>query len=675
MLHIDFESRGVVDLRKTGVHAYAEDPRTKIFMCSVVDEGNKKSLWVNPKFIPLLPEGHGLPLIGKVELMDLIRDNKIIKAHNAQFERIMWQEIMVGRYGFDPIPFKKWICTAAKVAQYSLPRALGMAAQALGLTERKDSEGHRIMMKMSKPRKPRKKEKLENPDWENTVYWYEIPEEFLFLCRYCVQDSVTEKEVDRALPYTSDYEQEVYMLDQKINDRGVYVDIDSIDNLLYKVEYQEGLYLKEIKELTGGFVTTAKQVAKMLSWLKGHGVLLPDLTALTVEDALTWNIPDKCIRMLELRQSLSKSSIAKLRAMKNRASLDGRVRGSMLYHGASTGRWSGKGIQPQNLPRDSVEDVKEVDEIVASSVEVVNMNYGCAIQAAVKCIRGVISAAPGHVLYCADYNAIEGRVLAWLAGEEYVLKNYREHKDPYCVFASQIFSKPYEEIKEGHDNHIKEYSNMRFEGKTGELALGYSGWVNAIWQFAPDMEEERAEIIARTWRSNRPLTVRLWKGLEDAAIQAVKTKRTFAYRGIYFGMRGDFLHIKLPSGRMLSYMSPKMVLKDTKYVKNKECVSFWGMNSMTNQWSKQYTYGGKLAENVTQAVSADLLRFALFNAEEDEFPVVLHIHDEVVSEMSEDIQRIKTFDMFKESLLKTPTWAEGLPMAVEGWVGNRYRKE
>lgn len=673
-LTIDVETRSRIDLKACGVYVYANDPSTDVLCLAVKEDQKPTKIWMNTDF---LTEELSLTmaretsdnwshdtasLLSTQDLAELILKAKSVVAHNANFERVIWQHIMHKRYGLPPIADNVWRCTYAKAAIYALPRTLEGVCSALHLPVQKDMEGYKVMMQMCKPRKPSKKDK--NP-------WWESVEKFTKLCNYCIKDVDAEHEIDKRLRNLKPMEERIWLLDQKINDFGVAIDVDGIKNLINKVQKKEDELLMEIQILTKGYITSVRQRDKTLSWLHSQGFSLPDLQKDTIEQALQADeIPSNVRRLLEIRQSLGKSSVAKLMSLYNMGQDSGRVRGSLMYHGASTGRWSGRGIQPQNFPRETL-STEDIDDLMRLSTTEIDMLYDCTIQTASKALRGMLVAAPGKALLCADFNAIEGRVLAWVAGEEDILQNYRDNKDPYLVFAAQIYGTSYEKLKELYDKGDQDAATMRFNGKTGELACGYQGWVRAVHQFAPTMPEEQAEIIVRTWREFRRKTVAFWAGVEHAAIRAVKKPQsTFTFGPVKFGMRDEFLHCQLPSGRLLAYCQPESRTVTTRYGQEKEVIIFRGLDSITDKWTQLSTYGGKLTENIVQAVSRDLLAEALLRLDAAGFDICLHVHDEILVEDREP-EKLK---MMCELMELAPSWAEGLPLVAKGWAGRRYQK-
>ena len=672
------ETRSRVDLRACGVYVYAEDPSTEIFCIAFKLGDGETKLFIPHPARDIIHKGNFYRWPESVpsdDLKNAIEQATTIEAHNMQFEATLWHHVMHKRYGFLDLPKEKLRCSAAKASTFALPRDLKRACLSLGVPQQKDQTGYRIMMKMCKPRKPTK---------NNPAEWHEDPAEFKILCEYCIQDVEAEHALSNALYDLSDKELEVFQLDMKINDRGVKVDIPSIDNLIEKVKIKENSLLLEVQSLTRGALRSVRQVTQTILWLRTKGVTTLDLKKDTVQKLLKQSDMDpKARRMLEIRQSLSKSSVSKLTAMKKRASKGDRVRGTLMYHGANTGRWAGKGIQPQNLPRDSF-DEKHINNVLDSDTDLIDMLYDCTLVAASKSIRGMITCDEGNELLCADFSAIEARVLAWLAGEKSVLKAFENGLDLYKVAATDIYHV-------GYDAVTKE---QRAVGKVCILALGYQGWLGAFQAMAEgygvEVPEDDAKEIIMNWRQANGNIVKMWAGLYDTAKKAILTGEPHSYGNIKYGMRNNFLHCRLPSGRLLAYYKPRITTAKVTYYEmvttviagvehkkkvsrtvEKEVIAYMGIDSLTNKWMELNTYGGKLAENVTQAVARDILSEALLRLDDVGFNIVLHVHDEIIAE--EKISEVSLGE-FELIMAETPEWLKGCPMEVEGWKGKRYRK-
>ena len=663
-LTIDLESRSKINLPKCGMYRYAEDESTDIMCFAFKCDDSPAELWVPGKFLHLLgvedPEVE-FDLMTDEDVEYLIAQASVIECHNAGFEAVMWHEIMHKRYGFTDLPLDKLRCSAAKASSFALPRALGKACEVLGLSQQKDKVGYDIMMKMCKPNK--------QGNWE------EKPEDFKKLCEYCKQDVEAEHALSKELYDLSDFEQKVWKVDQIINRRGVAVDLEAIEAVSEKVKSYEKSLLLECQQLTQGAIRSPRQVAASIKWLKDeHAIEVDNLQKGTVEELLgSGEVPKKVERFMQIRQAVSRASVAKFSSMQRYACKDGRVRGSMLYWGAErTGRWAGKGVQPHNMPRKC--DINGPDNFKAFDHKFLMSIYGDVLRGASQSIRPTICAKPGSEFICRDYASIEGRILAWLACEINVLDAYNRGKDMYKVAAAPVFGKKYEEVN----------NDERQVGKVIELACGYQGFTGAFAAMAKnyglDIPEDEAAKAIMAWRETRSRTVALWHGLQSAAFKAVKNDGVYSYGRIKFGKRGRYLHMRLPSGRLLSYFDPSITTVTDKWKRTKEVISFMGVDNRPGsptqgKWTRLTTYGGKLCENAVQGMARDVLAEAIVRLVDAEEPVVMHVHDEVVVELPKRNITEKRIAGIELMMLQTPEWLEGCPLDVSGWVGKRYRKD
>jgi DNA polymerase len=389
---------------------------------------------------------------------------------------------------------------------------------------------------------------------------------------------------------------------------------------------------------------------------------------------LDGDLHDDCRTALKLRQEAAKSSTAKLTAMRDRAGDDGRMRGLFQYHGAATGRWAGRGPQPHNFPRPTIlHEQAEIEDVIAhfGEPEYLRVFYGDPMPLVADCMRGMIVAAPGHTLICCDYSNIEGRVLAWLAGEEWKLQAFRDFDagtgpDLYLLAYAKGFRCSVEEAKP-----------FRQVGKVMELALGYGGGVGAFQTMARGygvkVTDERADELKHAWRGAHVQVVKFWADLERAAIRAVQEGGVHRAGPIAFKVKGSFLWCQLPSKRVLCYPYPQMQDKETPWGKTVQQLTYMSVNGVTRKWERCATYGGSLAENVTQAVARDILVAGMRACAAAGFPVVMHVHDEIVAEvpLSADL----SVDKMSTLMSNAPHWATGLPIAATGWLGRRYRKD
>lgn len=665
ILTIDFETYSACELRDRGLHNYATDPTTGVHCMAYAWGDAGVAIWKGP---------HDPNSIQLSSVHDYVRKGGIVYAHNAAFELAIWNEICVKRYGWPPLKPEQVRCTMAMCYAMGLPGALENAAPALGIDQRKDAAGKRVMLQLAKPR-------------ADGTFWTpaDAPEKFEQLYAYCKQDVETERALHHRLMELGDSEQKLWQLDYTINNRGVQVDLPSIDRAIALVEAEQKRLNAEMLVATGGVVGKCTEVALLIKWIRSQGVELGGLAKADVLDALGGDgLPDSVRRALELRREAAKSSTAKLVAMKARASSDGRVRNIHQFHGAATGRWAGRGIQTQNFPRGNLKPVEVGDAIAhLHDREYLDVMYGAPMDVVASCLRGMLVPPRGHDLVAVDFSAIEARVLAWLAGQESVLDIFRTHGKIYEHAAAGIYRVPMDQVAKA----------QRQIGKVAVLALGYGGGVGAFQSMAkvygvkvPDAE---ADEIKAAWRDAHQNIVRYWRALEEAAMAATTQTRAVyagaAQRGVWFKRSGSFLWCQLPSGRVLCYPYPDIRTVDTPWGEPKEALTYMTVidpnkkskvlpdPSASGSWQRISTYGGSLAENVTQAVARDLLACALFALERAGYPVVMHIHDEAVVEIPTSCDD-RTLERIEGLMTAAPAWAAGLPMAAEGWRAKRYQK-
>lgn len=551
ILTLDFETRSAVtELGKTGPWPYAEHPSTDVACLAIKVNNSRPVLWVPSHIYRKLPEDCALPMYGDSAVWQTIIGATEIHAHNVQFEQAIWHHIMHRRYGLPDLPVDKLRDTAAVAAMHALPRKLEQACQVMGLAQQKDMEGSKLMLKMCKPRAPRKAEwalldkrfggnpkyqglkaayvgagdaKLAamclyaarnwSPEMAEMLLWHEDPSDIERLCRYCLQDVEAEYALGQELGSIPMEEMPVFQHDLIVERRGIQVDVPMVQAALSMIKEHERRLLGELDKLTSGTVRSPKQIEAGKNWLASRGVVMYDMTAASVKEALERELPDEGRRFLEIRQSLGKSSTAKYEAALHQTCSDGRLRGFAMYHGAGTGRWAGKGIQLQNLPRGVFDLGKEmserafwraVDIVRKGDLDALVLEFGDPMPVLSSVIRPLLIAAPGCEFLAADFSAIEGRGLAWLAGEEWVLDAYRAYDtflldeqgqripdgkggfkrvgpDMYIITASKILGKPVEQITK---------AERKNPGKPGDLATGYQGGFNALTKFGATVPTE-----------------------------------------------------------------------------------------------------------------------------------------------------------------------------------------
>lgn len=651
---IDFETRSTIDLRQVGVYRYAEEPTTDVWCMAYKVEDEPVDIWI---------EGEDPP-----EWVFYRGDPRVF-AWNAGFERTIWNRILAKRYGWPHLPLEVWCDTAAAAAYLSLPRALEKAALVLLPEEyQKDMAGSRLCGQMSRPRKIRE---------DGTPIWWDDPKKLRGLYAYCKQDVVAEHAIKgKVWPAFTDAEMRVWRMDQRMNERGVLVDVRAARGAQAIARETESIISQQMSLLTGGEVDAVTNTGDLLKWVRSKGVPTNTVKREWVEEALRSGNIKRCVRdVLQLRYDGGKSSVAKLNKFIGVASLtDDRARGTLFYYGADTGRWAGRLIQPQNLPRGEI-PLDMDDDLLWSLIgngdrETLEILYGPPMTVISSALRGLLVAAPGHDLIAVDYSAIEARVLAWLAGEERLLQIFRTHGKVYEDMASQIFGIPLEEVTK----------EQRAHGKVGVLGCGYQmGWETLQGHaegYGMRLTEEEARRIVEGYRGANPAIRRFWSDLNAAAIMAVAQPGTEHFAGrVSLRVEGWFLKMRLPSGRELFYASPRLVQRPLPWnpERTQTCAQIWHVNSTTKQWSPRVLYGGLLAENATQAVARDVMVDGMFATQSaGPYNLLLTVHDEIVLEVPTDQGSLQDVERLATTL---GPWADGLPISAEGWRGKRYRKD
>ena len=719
---IDFETRSACDLLACGASVYSEHETTEAMYLAYKLPGQEVRRWhmAHPQ--------HGIEEAPPPQdLFDWIAAGGLVEAHNAFFERMIWKNVMVARHGWPEVPHEQWRCSAAKASSFALPRALGAAGQAIGLPVTKDDAGRRVMLKMCKPRKPKKKERAElaaqGLDPDEVLLWHEDLADIYILWAYCDRDVEAEHALSLALRDLPPTEQELWLMDQYMNERGVYVDVAMARGAVRLAEREVERLNAELCDLTGGEVERASSRIAFKDWVNRQGCPLPDTQGPTLEEFAASEEWSPVVRSaLRIVRDVNRTSIAKYQAMLDRVSADHTIKDTMMYHGASTGRWSGKGVQPHNFPRGTIKEVgKAWDhtcEVVAKGDrEWLEMVYGpgSALEVLSCTLRGALMARPGKKLMVADYAAIEARVVFWLAGCQSALDVFERGEDIYCDMATGIYG--YKVVKSTHPDE-------RQMGKQAILGLGFGmGFltflltcrkyniiftkeqVRAIVRTAYSEVEERVrkyflddkrrparlvaegldfegvmhemvlmQFVVDKYRAQYPEVKEMWGALERAAISAVQNRGSVVRCGLTeWKLTGRFLHCKLPSGRLLSYADPRVTQAKTPWGSTTSKLRFMGVDPYTKKWCLQDIYGGLLTENVVQAVARDLMASAMLAAHRSpDYELVMSVHDELVCEV--DALKHPTVKQFEALMSTTPSWAKGCPVEAEGWCGKRYRK-
>lgn len=654
-LSIDIETYSSVDIKKAGMYKYAlsDDFQILLFAYSI-DFGEVK--------IIDLAKGEILP----GEVVSALNDKNIIKhAYNAPFE---WWCLNQAGYKTE---IEQWRDTMFHGLYCGYTAGLGATGTAIGLPQdkKKDTTGKALIKLFCVPCKPTKKNggRLRNlPHHE--------PEKWELFKNYCIQDVVTETGIYERLsnfPVPQE-EQELWVLDQKINAYGVKIDTELVRGALNINDVITAELTEEAVQVTG--LDNPNSAAQLGKWLKEKtGQDIENLQKGTVSE-LIGSLEDKeAVRVLEIRQELAKTSIKKYVAMEEAICPNGRVRGLLQFYGANrTGRWAGRLVQVQNLPRNYLETLDYAREIVKSQdADFLKLVYGNVSDTLSQLIRTAFVPSEGHKFVVADFSAIEARVIAWLAGEQWRQEVFATHGKIYEASASQMFGVPIELIKKGNPEYA-----LRQKGKVAELALGYGGSSGALIAMgALDMGLEEKELpdVVRRWRNANKRITDLWYGIENAVIKLMETGETQGLKGIIFSREidliygQDFLTIKLPSGRKLYY--PKPHLKENRFGSN--ALHYFGVNQTTKKWEVQETYGGKLVENIVQAISRDCLAVTLKRLETEGLQTVMHIHDEAVIDADPNVDLDKVCELMGQPI----EWAPGLLLKAAGFESSYYMKD
>ena len=646
-LYIDIETYSNTPI-DNGVYEYAADPDFQVLLFGYsIDKG--------PVEVVDLAEGEKL----SDELTAVLTDPKVLKhAHNAAFERICLSRFLgmpVGTY-LDPA---QWRCTMVKCAYYGLPLKLESAGTALKIDRQKfAATGKSLIKKFCVPSEGRRPECY--PE-ENPIAWETFKE-------YNIRDVEAEIDIDNALPDIR-YEKlwDEYAADQRINDNGALIDTVLVSSLVKINEDIDAEHLRRFKELT--YVDNPKSITQLKAWFAAKGYSMTSLDKKTVSDLSKTCKDPEVLEVLKLRQLTGKSSITKYTAMQNLIANapDHRARGCFQFYGSHTGRWAGRHIQLQNLPRNYLEELDSARQLVRSGDrETLELLYDNLPQVFSELIRTAIIAPEGKTLIVADFSAIEARVIAWVAGEKWRTEVFKQGGDIYCASASAMFKVPVE--KGGINGHL------RSKGKIAELALGYGGSVGALKAFGAvemGLAESELDNIVRSWREANPNIVKLWWNVGNAAIDLIEGKAKVRHVNAQIGMsfqKGNLL-IRLPSDRLLIY--PNASIGENRF--GGKSIIYEGVNSTTHQWDYIDTYGPRLVENIIQAIARDLLTEAILRISKNpDCKIVAHVHDEIIIEADPD--KVTLDDMI-EAMCVLPDWGDGLILNAAGFTSPYYMKD
>lgn len=657
-LGIDIETFSSVDI-KNGAYAYSEAPDFEILLIAYKFSDEDKV-----KQIDLTDDPEELE---NLRFWDALTDPEVVKtAYNANFERTC-----LARYTGEAMPPEQWRCTMVLAVQLGLPRSLAAVGPALGLTEeeQKKKTGAALIQYFCKPCKPTR---TNGQRTKNTRL--HAPEKWELFKEYNIQDVVTEQTILKRLrDFRPDQsEQDLWTLDQEINDRGVLLDIPMAGSIVEFDTERSADLLAEAQQITG--LSNPNSLAQLKPWLQSHGLPVYSLRKDDVSSILgDPDISDEVRRVLEIRQTLSKTSVKKYQTMLDIAGEDDRARGIMQFYGGHTGRWAGRSLQPQNLARNTMPD-DELDVarefVKMGDFESLEMIFGEPAPIFSQLVRTAFIPSPGNRFVVSDFSAIEARVIAWIAGEEWRLNVFRNDGDIYCESASRIYHVPV--VKHGVNGELRQ------RGKVAELALGYGGAVGAMKQMdtTGSVPEEEMQGIVTQWRAESPKIVRMWRECQNAAVSVIRgnqPKRVLrSLQGTEFYVKlvdgTPVLFIRLPSGRPIAYWDPKVM--DTEMGPR---ITYMTQNQTTRKWERCETYGGKLTENIVQSVARDCLAEKMKLLESMGYPIVFHVHDEMILDVPrEDKEAAALVDRIMGEPID---WAPGLPLKGGTYECDFYRKD
>lgn len=647
ILGIDLETYSDVDLGKCGVYRYVEGDFHILLFAYAFDD--------DPVKIVDMACGEKLPQ----EVVEAIFDPEIIKcAWNAAFERTC-----LSQYFGQQLSPDSWRCSMVHAASLSLPLSLKNAAAVLKTGEQKDRAGEDLIKYFSVPCKPTKTNggRTRNLPEHALEKWQQFKD-------YCLQDVRTERDIRKVLERfpMQDHEWDFYHLDQRINDRGVLIDRQLVEQAITCDMLQSEEMTKKAYELTG--LENPNSVSQLKSWLEERGIPVDSLgkkdVAAMISDLDKHSTDQEALDMMKLRLQMAKSSVKKYQAADRYICKDGRAHGLFQFSGAQrTQRWSGRGIQIQNLPQNHISTLDEARELVKMGCfDIVESIYGNTPDILSQLLRTMLIAKPGYEFVVADFSAIEARVLAWLAGEQWRLDAFNKGEDIYCASASQMFGVPV--VKHGVNGELRQ------KGKVAELACGYGGAAGALISMGAlsiGLKEEELPDLIDDWRSSNPHIVQFWWDIEKAAIDTINDHKERKVGRIGVQFYANTLWLVLPSGRKLAYIKPK--LQPNRF--GRMAITYEGLGQ-NNKWCRGETYSGKLVENITQATARDLLAEAMWRMERAGLDIVGHVHDEAILEVP--VGAVTVDDVVK-IMSVNPDWADGLPLNAAGYSGFYYFKD
>lgn len=641
---IDFETRSVIDLTDRGLDVYANDPSTEV-LCVAFGAS---------------PQAIGLYIPSRVKpgaLLEHVVNGGKIQAWNAMFEYAIWNCVCVPKYGWPPLKLTQCIDSMAIAAANNIPQNLDDAGKFLDSEFQKDATGKKLIQKLCKPLKEK------DINRQNNQQFNEDPELLSQLYKYCEQDVRTEMSIVSQLRPLTDKEQEIWELTQRINLRGVPVDSNELQNAVNAVLSAQKALDDELVLLTG---CKPSERAKLLNWINTNSVdKLDNLTAETVEKMLQCNIDKKVRRALELRQEGSQTSVAKYAKMME-IQRDGKIRNTLVYHGASTGRWASRGgLNLQNIARPTLND----DEIERAVDSIFGNGIG-TMQELSSCVRSAIKADDNKIFVDVDFSSIENRVGVWLAEQKDKVELFRKGLDEYKVFASEsLYHVPYDEVTK----------DQRQISKSAVLGAMFGQGAKGLVKYAEGMGVKITEVQAKNavdnYRSSYAKVKELWYQCEEAAIEAVNNPNCPFKAGskIVLKCTKNALWMQLPSGRLICWQRPQLELLMTPWGSTKEGITVHSQNTYTRGWGRNQLIGSSIFQSAVQGTARDFLANSMLNLENTEYELVNSIHDEVLLLVEEQNSETAMEDVVR-IMTTLPSWAPDFPLAAEGWYGKRYRK-
>lgn len=641
-ISIDIETYSSTNLNQTGVYRYANSQDFELLLFGYATD-------FGPVKVVDLTQGEKIP----TEIIKSLDDPTIIKsAFNAQFERVC-----LSRFAGHRLTPVGWHCSRVWAATLGLPLSLRDVGTVLGLPRQKITAGKELVRYFCTPCKPTKSNQNRTRNFP-----YHAPDKWQQFKQYNQRDVEVEMEITKKLEHfpVPQNEWKNYWMDQDINDRGIRIDQQLVNNAIKCQNIFHDQYLQTAKELTE--LANPNSPLQLKGWLHQQGIKTDSLSKASVTQLLQ-TTTGTVHQVLALRQLLSKSSVKKYLAMQKAMCQDGRVHGLLQFYGANrTGRWAGRLVQVQNLPRNSMPDLEEARELVKQgNTTALAMLYNSVPDVLSQLIRTAFIPRKGHHLYVADFSAVEARVIAWLSGEKWRQEAFTKNEDIYCASASQMFGVPV--VKHGVNGELRQ------KGKIAELALGYGGSIGALKAMGATklgLTDDELPPLVQMWRNASPHIVQFWRDVDKAAKDCIKTHLPQTTHGMKFIYRSGCMILRLRSGRNLCYPQPK--IRTNRF--GSESITFMGINTV-KKWSRIETYGAKLVENIVQATSRDLLAEAMRRLEADGNPVVMHIHDEAVIDAPTDYSLEKIVKIMTE----VPTWADGLILNAAGFVSDFYKKD